>query len=110
MDNYLSTTSKEAREQLDTDILQELGVLDKPEPKVISIDSRPRVLNFTITDCNRCPMRGIDGGPGPACICTHPEAPDYGYIVNRDQEGFPKKCPLELFKGDLNSERLNQND
>lgn len=47
--------------------------------------------------CDNCPLRGIDGGPGPVMVCEHPNAPDMGYIIQwddkREHRVPSKKCP-----------------
>lgn len=46
--------------------------------------------------CDECPLRGIDGGPGPVMVCDHPEAEDMGYIISWDENAenrISKKCP-----------------
>jgi len=45
---------------------------------------------------HNCEYFELDGGPNPVMICTHPEAPDNGFIISHPEydEGLPKKCPL----------------
>jgi len=70
---------------------------------------------------NQCPYFGLDGSPkglpnnsdlslyyvevenvsSGEIICTHPEAPDEGYIIgSQDCNHFPPKCPI--LKGEKN--------
>lgn len=56
-----------------------------------------KIVKKTITRCfHECPYFDLDGGPGPMMVCTHPDAPDRGYIISHPycDEGFPNKCPL----------------
>jgi hypothetical protein len=58
-----------------------------------------RVVVFTkkITSCAHvCPYFTLDGGPGPVMTCTHPEAPNSGYIISYPEcdRDFPALCPL----------------
>ena len=51
-----------------------------------------------ITRCwMECPYYGIDGYPGPAMICNHPESKINRYIISHPQcrMGFPNECPLK---------------
>ncbi len=48
---------------------------------------------------NECPYCGIDGGPGPAMCCEHPQLRKErksGYIISwlDSKNGFPEECPL----------------
>lgn len=67
--------------------------------------------NVTPGECDDCPMRGTDGGgPGPVMTCSHPDAPDMGYIIKwaghceksgkhsmvwKPTKRHSDKCPLE---------------
>lgn len=46
--------------------------------------------------CDKCPLRGIDGGPGPVMVCEHPDAEDTGYIIHWNDDYTHRvsdKCP-----------------
>jgi hypothetical protein len=45
---------------------------------------------------HECPHFELDGGPGPVMTCSHPDAPNSGYIISHPDcdNGFPKKCPV----------------
>lgn len=70
-----------------------------------------KVSKATIIDhCDRqCPHFDIDGGPGGAMVCEHPELKkkykrthnlSVFYIISHPEcdDGFPKKCPLLTHK------------
>lgn len=49
-----------------------------------------------IACCDDCKLRGIDGGPGSAMVCDHPEADDMGYIISWDNDiehRISTRCP-----------------
>ncbi len=51
--------------------------------------------------CDDCPHRGIDGGPGPVMVCDHPGADSMGYIISWNPERTTRqsdRCPLTVKK------------
>ena len=62
-------------------------------------------MSRTYVECENCPHRTIDGGPGPVMVCGHPRQTHghYGMGViswegdnweNRKRMALAKECPL----------------
>lgn len=48
--------------------------------------------------CERCPHRGIDGGPSPEMVCEAQGAPSMGFIIQWEgNERVSYLCPLERY-------------
>ncbi len=51
--------------------------------------------------CDDCPYRGIDGGPGAVMVCEHSRASQMGYIISWNPERTTRssdQCPLAVEK------------